>query len=118
MFEDSTSYAPFKLFEYDHNPGNFCLMISDHGLGAFESAFAEGGREPNGYGCTDVALQLLRTHAPELEEQVGFDPEAGMFVAYGSDLASLQKLGAILIANFRDTPKLIAAVKAAPYEYD
>ncbi len=118
MMNDKETYAPLRLFEYEHNPGNYCLMLSDNDMLAVEAAFAEGGRDAGGYAWTDVALQLIRTEAPELEARVGFDPEAGMFVAYGADLDALKQLAVLLRGAFHDAKKLVAAVAAAPYEYD
>ena len=118
LFEDRKTYAPLVLFEYDHEPGNYCLMLSDNHMIACEEIFTAGGREPNGYGWADVALQAIRTQAPEIESKMGMDPEAGTFVAYGSDLAALQRLGALLHAAFHDPAILGPLVKDAPWEYD
>ena len=118
MLSDDTTYAPLQLFEYDHNPGNYCLMLSDSKMGATWEVFEANGREGHGYGWTDVALGLIRAGSPELEARVGFDPEAGMFVAYGDDLEALRAVGAILRDVFHDHARLAEAVKAAPWEYD
>lgn len=118
MVSDDETYAPFKLFEYDHEPGSYCLMLSDRDFGAVEEVFNEHDREAGGYGWADVALQLMRTEAPELEALIDMDPEAGMFAARGTDLAALRKLGAALSGAYHDRPRLGALVAAAPYEYD
>lgn len=118
MFSDDTTYAPLKLFEYDHKPGNYCLMLSDQHMVSVEEVFAEHGRDPGGYAWADVAVHVMRTTAPELEESVGLDPEAGTFVAYGSDLEALERLGGALHAAYHDPKKLGELVAKAPYEYD
>ena len=49
---------------------------------------------------------------------MGMDPEAGMFVAYGTDLDALKQLGGLLHAAFHDPAVLGPLVKDAPWEYD
>ena len=58
------------------------------------------GREPNGYNWEAVARQALRAYAPEFVGLIDYDPEAGMFVAYGSDRDALQRLGELLSKAF------------------
>ena len=116
--DDETSYAPFRLFEYDHAPGKYCLLLPDSRMDPTFEVFETNGREGGGYGWADVALQVMRTRAPELEARLGLDPEAGMFVAYGTDLAALRELGELLRAAFHDHAALAALVRDAPYEYD
>lgn len=118
MFEEREKYSPLSLFEYDHKPGHYCLMLSDQHMGRCEAVFEANGRLAGGYAWADVALQVMRTEAPELEARVGMDPEAGMFVAYGEDLEALQRLGELLHAAFHDKAILGLLVKNAPYEMD
>ncbi|MBO6937339.1 MAG: immunity 51 family protein [Deltaproteobacteria bacterium] len=118
MLNDPETYAPFVLFEYDHDPGKYCLMLSDGKMGPTFATFEANGREGGGYGWADVALGTIRSQAPELESRLGMDPEAGMFVAYGTDLEALQRLGALLHGLFHDLEALGTAVSNAPWEYD
>jgi hypothetical protein len=118
MLRDDATYAPLRLFEYDHEPGTYCLMLTDEHAAPVEAVFAAHDREPGGYGWADVAIHWIRTSAPELEDRLGLDPEAGMFVAHGKDLAALQALGAALRDAYHDHTRLDALVAAAPYEYD
>ena len=118
MLDERTRYAPLILFEYDHDPGKYCLMLSDDHMIEHEELFGSHGREPNGSGWADVALQVIRTRAPALEGRLGMDPEAGTFVAYGSDLEALEQLGALLHEAFHDPGVLGPLVKDAPWEYD
>lgn len=99
---DRESFAPLVFFEYDHNPGNYCLMLSDSHMVELEEVFAAADYEGNGYGWAGVATTIVRVKAPELADRVKFDPEAGMFVAYGSDAEALQHLGTLLQAAHRD----------------
>lgn len=116
--DDKTTYAPLVLFEYDHDPGNYCLMLSDSKMVEVIDVFQANGREGGGYAWTDVAVQAIRTHSPELESKMGFDPEAGTFVAYGEDLEALKELGKLLSDAFADEAKLGELVAAAPWEWD
>ncbi|MFF6955013.1 Imm51 family immunity protein [Streptomyces sp. NPDC008317] len=95
MTETST-LDPLTFFEYDHNPGNYCLLLSDTHMVPFMDVFEECEQYGSGYGWTGVARSAIRSRAPELLDRVSFDPEAGMFVAYGTDPEALQALGALL----------------------
>lgn len=118
LYEERTQWAPFILFEYDHQPGTYCLMLSDAQMGPVEAVFANNGRDIGGYGFSDLALGVMRADKPELEARLGMDPEAGTFCAYGKDLEALQDLATRLHGLFHDHARLGPAVKAAPYEYD
>jgi hypothetical protein len=115
LLDERTRYAPLILFEYDHEPGTYCLMLSDGECG---DVFEANGRDSTGYGWADVALQVIRTRAPELEARLEMDPEAGTFVAFGSDLEALQQLGTLLHEAAHDPAILGPLVKNAPFEYD
>lgn len=118
MLNDDVTYAPLKLFEYDHKPGSYALMLTDSDMVKVDQAFAAGGRDGHGYGWADVALGAIRAQNPGLEQRLGMDPEAGMFVAYSEDLEALRALGVILKALFHDQAALAEAAKNAPWEYD
>ena len=118
MFRDDTSYAPLDLYEYEHAPGKYCLMLSDNQMVDLMSVFDEHGRYGNGYGWADVALQAMRVYAPEIEEKVELDPEAGTFAASSTDLAALKKLATLLHQAFHDHAKLGELVEEAPFEFD
>lgn len=117
---DKITYVPLVLFEYDHKPGHYCLMLTDTHMvsDAQIAVFEENGRDPGGYSWADVAIGVIRATQPALEEKLGFDPEAGMFVAYGEDLEALRKLGELLHAIYHDLPRLAQCVADAPFEYD
>jgi hypothetical protein len=119
LYEERVTYAPLVVFEYDHKPGDYCVMLSDSHMGGEQAAtFEANGRSSDGYGWTDLALQVVRSQQPELESKLGFDPEAGMFVAYGTDLEALKALATRLHAAFHDLPALGVLVKNAPWDYD
>lgn len=98
----SASLEPLTFFEYDHKPGHYCLLLSDDHMVDLLDVFESCGQYGNGYGWAGVARSAIRSRAPELEDRVSFDPEAGMFVAYGEDPAALQSLGALLHAAWHD----------------
>ncbi|MGV9663478.1 Imm51 family immunity protein [Nocardia niigatensis] len=109
---DRERFAPLVFFEYDHKPGHYCLMLSDNHMLATEAVFAEFGYEGGGYGWAGVARSAVATQETELGERVNFDPEAGMFVAYGEDAEALRALGALLreaVADPATLRRLIAA---------
>jgi hypothetical protein len=108
-----SSIEPLVFFEYDHKPGHYCLMLSDRFFGQAEAAFKRCGQYGNGYAWEAVARSAIRTHAPDLAERLRFDPEAGTFVAYGTDSAALKKLGRLLAHAFHDTKELERLIRAA-----
>ncbi|MGE0788492.1 MAG: Imm51 family immunity protein [Sandaracinaceae bacterium] len=107
--------APLLLSEIE---GRFVLTLTDDHMIAVNDVFEAHGRYGNGYGWADVAVGLMRADAPELETQMELDPEAGMFVAYGTDREALARLGGMLAIVFHDRDALGVAVVAAPYEWD
>lgn len=118
MVEDDKTYAPFHLFEYEHEPGSYCLILSDTDMLDVMDVFEEHGRYGNGYGWADVALQAMREGDAELEARVELDPEAGTFVAFGKDLDALERLRTLLHGAFHDHASLGKLVAAAPFEWD
>jgi hypothetical protein len=117
MIDDRESYAPLVLFEYDHQPGNYCVLLSDSHMVKVDAAFQEAGYEGHGYDWNGVALQAAREIG--VAGRFDTDPEAGMFVAYGADLEALKALGAALAAAFHDPARLRALIAAGdPSEFD
>ncbi|GAA2782741.1 hypothetical protein GCM10010441_04570 [Kitasatospora paracochleata] len=109
---DRESFAPLVFFEYDHRPGTYCLMLSDHHMVDVEDVFEACGQYGNGYGWEGVARSALRERAPELADRLAFDPEAGTFVAHGSDADALRRLGGLLRDAFHDRALLAALIEA------
>ncbi|MBL1073616.1 immunity 51 family protein [Nocardia sp. 2] len=114
---DREAFAPLVFFEYDHKPGNFCLMLTDAHMVASEEVFAAHGYDGGGYGWAGVAKAAVSTRAPELEGRFGMDPEAGMFVAYGEDAEALRGLGALLQEAVTDRAVLAELVAAGDPEW-
>ncbi|MEV2278751.1 immunity 51 family protein [Nocardiopsis sp. NPDC049922] len=99
---DRTSFAPLSFFEYDHRPGSYCLMLTDADMLGVRDVLEEHGYDAGGYAWEGVARSAVRLRAPELEGRVNYDPEAGMFVAYGTDAEALRRLGELLREAFHD----------------
>ncbi|WP_426512853.1 Imm51 family immunity protein [Dactylosporangium sp. McL0621] len=101
---------PLKIVET--RPGNHSLLLNA-GSTAVDEVVEELGHEPNGYFWEGVARLLVATEAPELEGRFGYDPEGGMFVAYGTDLAALERLGTLLAAVANDPTRMREVVVLA-----
>jgi hypothetical protein len=115
IFSDKTSYAPLSLFEYEDPPaGRYCLLFSDQYMVDVMDLFEAAGYEGGGYSWDRIAKDLMKTKAPDLAKSLKTDPEAGMFVAYGTDLAALQQLGALLHQAFHDRALLASLIKSFP----
>ncbi|GAB6900316.1 Imm51 family immunity protein [Kineosporia succinea] len=109
---------PLKLFET--TPGKFSLIMNAGGLPADEVVTA-AGHEPHGYFWDAVAKWVIRTRVPEVEGRVKFDPEGGMFCAYGTDREALTVLGeamAWVVNAVDELPALIAAGERAGVDFD
>ena len=111
-------FLPFQLFEYDHQPGEYCLQLSDTHMLEKEELFSDNGRYGNGYGWSDVAVYAMRSQDPSLESKINLNPEAGTFVAFGKNLSALQKLAQLLFEAYNNPQTLAEWVSKAPYEWD
>jgi hypothetical protein len=101
------------------SPGNFSLLLSDFDKIAVAEIVEELDHEPGGYFWEGVAKTLVRTSAPELEDQLSFDSEAGMFCAYGQNEAALRKLGELMELLFDDEDRMRALMEDAdPDDFD
>ena len=96
---DKSSYAPFILAEH----GKYrSLILSDRDMIAKAHVFEERKAEGwigSGYDWTSVARVLLIEQLPDLQSDISFDPEAGMFSASGARPA-LERLATAMLAAF------------------
>ncbi|WP_026412733.1 Imm51 family immunity protein [Actinomadura oligospora] len=110
--------TPLKLIET--SPGSFSLLLNA-GTTQVDALVEQHGHEPNGYFWEGVARFLVTTEAPSLEGRFSYDPEAGMFCAYGRDRPALEEL-ATLLAPTTTTPTrmttLLKAAQAANHDFD
>ena len=88
---DTATYPPFLLITGKYES----LILSDKDMAARLSVFEERADEGwlgNGYDWTSIAKVLLDEKLSDIQGDVAFDPEAGMFSAHGP-LAALKRLG-------------------------
>lgn len=81
---------PFYLVDQSGNGASLCLEAGVYKQELFETREDEGFLG-NGYDWASLATVFLEEKMPELLESIEFDPEAGMFCAYSSDKADLQR---------------------------
>jgi hypothetical protein len=101
-------------------PGKFSLLL-DAGTTEVDDLIEELGHEPNGYFWEGVARFLVSTRAPALEGRFSYDPEAGMFCAFGEDRGALEQLGTLMTAVAEDGGRLrelMALAEADGFEFD
>lgn len=102
--------TPFSLTD---DPSGFSLILHVGDAPAAEKVAEDSGHLPNGYFWMGTAERLIAVDAPELAEHVNFDPESSMFAAYGTDRASLEKLGDLLSELAADPAKMTAFIEKA-----
>ena len=78
---------PLRLVETQ--PGAFSLLLNE-GETSVDELIEDLGHTANGYFWTGVARWLVTYEAPALEGRFDYDPEAGMFCAYGDDHVALE----------------------------
>jgi hypothetical protein len=85
--------SPLKIVEGED--GEYSLIL-ETGDNAADDTIVELGHEPNGPFWDGVATLLIRDELAELEDEIEFDSEAGMFCAISEDLDGLEQLGALM----------------------
>lgn len=101
--------SPCKLVT--HEDETYSLIFDD--FGPTEPLFSDIGFEGGGYGWHGVVDSLIRIKAPELSGKVGFDPEAGMFVAHGPDLDALKEVASLIREAVQNPVLLREAIERA-----
>src|SRR5262245_27030153 len=117
LFEDRSRFAPLVLFEYEHNPGRFCLMMTDGDMEQVEDVFEDLNAEGNGHGWEGLAESVGEAQMSEIADRLTFGSEAGTFVVESHDLSALQRLGALLHDAFHDRPLLADLISKANPTY-
>ena len=110
---EGASLAPFKLVEYPHQPGTFCLRMSDGDMEKVVAVFEACGAEGNGHGWGGLAESLVRSQMPEIASRLTVDSEAGMFAVMSRDRGSLERLARKLHAAFHDQSLLRQLIREA-----
>ncbi|WKJ89204.1 Imm51 family immunity protein [Methylomonas montana] len=98
---DKISYAPFILLD----SGEYgSLILSDQHMiekfHVFEER-ADEGWNGNGYDWNSIAQVIVAEQLPDLQDELDFDPEAGMFSAQGSRSA-LERFGKAMSSAFHN----------------
>ncbi|BCB78139.1 hypothetical protein GCM10022251_32480 [Phytohabitans flavus] len=109
---------PLKLIET--TPGKYSLLLNA-GSTEVDDVIAELGHEPNGYFWEGIAQLIVQDEAPALAGRIEYDPEGGMFVAYGTDRAALEDLGERMSALASDEERmreLVTTAEEAGFEFD
>ena len=97
---DKETYAPLILMTGEYES----LFMSDSHMVKWFPIFeerAEEGWTGSGYDWTSLARVLISEQLPEIESQIDYDPEAGMFSAQGP-LEALKALGAAMQDLYND----------------
>lgn len=109
---------PLSLIET--KPGNYSLLLIA-GNTPVDEVIEELGHEPNGYFWEGVAQLLVRAEAPHLQGRFGYDPEGGMFCAYGTDRAALAELATHMASVATDAVRarhLVTKADADGFDFD
>lgn len=80
---------PFFWVEHDSSV-SLCLNVSEFKAEVFDSR-ADEGFEGNGYDWGSLIRVYMHEKTPHLAEDIDFDPEADMFVAYSKNPAALEE---------------------------
>ena len=101
-------FSPGKLVEHDNPNSRFSLILDPYGpiYKTTGEVFERHGLDAGGYAWHGVVDALVRLHAPEIADQVKYDPESSMFAAYGNDRDALKRV-AELIREAQNDPKLL-----------
>jgi hypothetical protein len=95
--------APFRLVET--SPGKFSLLLTE--FSPAHEVFGDAGIEAGGYAWEAIARRVLEGEP----EQLGLDPEASMFCAFGQDRSALEQLGRRLAVLFHDHDALAKIIE-------
>jgi len=99
-----------KLIET--SPGRYSLLLNA-GTTDVDRVVEGLGLDPGGYFWAGVARLLVSTEAPVLEGRFSYDPEAGMFCAYGTDRGALESLSKLLAAVAGDADRVRKVIELA-----
>ena len=108
---------PLRLFEAI--PGTWSLILSESHVVAMFDAVEKLGHTPNGYFWEGVAKTIVHQSAPDLEEVVDYDSEAGMFCACATSEEPLARLGELMAPIVASAKRLRKVVESAnPLDFD
>ena len=87
---DKEKLKPFFWVEHDDSV-SLCLYADGVFKQEIFDARADEGFEGGGYDWASLALVFINEKMPEIKNDIGFDPEAGMFCVYSKNTDALQK---------------------------
>jgi hypothetical protein len=90
------NFAPSRLVEHTFEGATSRYSLTFDDFGPCADAFEARGFEAGGYSWHGVVKTLVGMKAPELENQIGYDPESSMFAAYGDDRAALLRVAELI----------------------
>ena len=114
----ASAVEPMELLEL--SPDNYYLTL-DAGTTDVDDVVEELGHEPNGYFWEGIAQLIVASEASALAGRFSYDPEGGMFCAYGSDRGALEELATRMTAVATDAERvrrLVALAEATGFEFD
>jgi hypothetical protein len=106
---DEADVSPCRLV--DHGEGRYSLCLDDFRMPDVP-LFDERGLQGGGYTWEGVAKSLVHLRRPDLEADLTYDSEAGMFVALGSRV-SLRVVAKLIQEAIADPALLKQAVDSA-----
>ncbi len=80
--------TPFFWTDHDNGSASVCLNVGNYKPEIFLPR-AEEGFEGNGYDWGSLARVFLNEKMPELQPEIGFDPEASMYCVYSKNKNAL-----------------------------
>jgi hypothetical protein len=102
-------FEPAQLVTHENSDNRYSLILDPYGpiyLTTGSVFEAHGLDESGGYAWHGVVDALVRMRAPEIVDRVKYDPESGMFAAYGNDRDALLRV-AQLIREVQHDPDLL-----------
>jgi hypothetical protein len=118
MSSDTPEISPLKIVEGED--GEYSLILGT-GDNAADDTIVELGHEPNGPFWDGVATLLIQEELPDLEDEIEFDSEAGMFCAISEDREALERLGALMAkiaTSDSEVRDVVRRAEEAGFEFD
>jgi hypothetical protein len=88
--------APSRLVEHTFDGATSLYSLTFDDFGPCADAFEARGFDAGGYSWHGVVETLVKLEAPEIADQIGYDPESSMFAAYGNDRDALLRVAELI----------------------
>ncbi len=96
----------------DRNHARFIQPDADR-VKPWAATYEQMSQEGGGHGWHGVADARIRLKTPRLKKKLDFDPEAGMFVAFGNARDATTQLAKLLLEAVAKTEALMEAIEKA-----